>query len=190
MSRQPGSGQRPLRADARRNLQRLLVEAQRAFAEHGMDASLEDIARRAGVGIGTLYRHFPTRQELIEAAFIDGIDTLRARAEELHTASSPREAIHVWMQEFAEYASVSRGVVEAIKSGLDEPQSPLNSCCTTMRDAAGKLLARSQEIGAIRADLTISELFRIINGIAWAADRRSSPDANRLVRLVLEGIEP
>lgn len=95
------TGRRALRADARRNLDRLLRAARTAFAEHGADASLEGIARRAGVGIGTLYRHFPARQTLLEAVFGDGLDRLTARAVSLLGEPSAEAALRIWLRELA-----------------------------------------------------------------------------------------
>lgn len=186
----PAWAQRPLRADARRNLQRLLDEARAVFAERGTEASLEDIARRAGVGIGTLYRHFPSRQELVEAAFYDGIDALRVRAEELATAEPPHEALTTWMRECAAYASESRGVVESIKTGVIDEHSPLGSTCGRMRVAANDLLVRAQRAGTIRADLRVADLLRLVNGIAWVSEQTPGADATgRLLTFLTEGLD-
>ncbi|WP_026925635.1 TetR/AcrR family transcriptional regulator [Glycomyces arizonensis] len=181
-----------MRADARRNLQRLLAEARAVFAERGVEASLEDIARRAGVGIGTLYRHFPNRQALIEATFHDIVESLRVSAEQLHQSEStpPYEALMTWIRQFTAYASASRGAVESIQSGVLDGQSPLGESCTAMRASAAGLLARAQDSGAIRPDLDISDLFKLLNGIAWVAEQTPDADvAERLLSLITTGLD-
>ncbi|MCG5217061.1 TetR/AcrR family transcriptional regulator [Streptosporangium sp. KLBMP 9127] len=180
----------PPRADARRNRDLLLATAREAFAEQGIEASLRDVARRAGVGIGTLYRHFPTREALLEALLRDGFDRLRGTAEELLTSASPGEALQVWMRELARRSTTYRGLPESVMAALHDEESELHVSCEAMRAAGGRLLARAQEAGAVRADLTTVELLSLTAGIAWVSEQ--SPDgpgvADRLLSLVTTGL--
>jgi AcrR family transcriptional regulator len=186
--------ERPMRADARRNYERLLDAARTAFAEHGPNASLDDIAHRAGVGPGTLYRHFPTRFALQEAVVRDRLDTMRAKAEELLLSPSPGEALGEWLRLKLSYSAVDRGLgatVEAVM--LDRGTSIYSSpACTSMKAAAEALLIRAQESGDIRADIDSSSLLRLVNGISLAAERAPDPatQAEQLLAIMLDGLRP
>ena len=178
-----------MRADARRNHDRLLAEARAVFAEHGTDASLEDVARRAGVGIGTLYRHFPNRHALMSAVFEDAVNELLARARELRTAPDPCEALLTWLHEVVTHAATYRGLSKALMSA--SPASALSRCGTPMREAGTTLLTRAQKAGTVRADVQITDLLRLTHAIALAAEE--SPEdttlADRLLSLTLNGLK-
>src|SRR6266851_4575180 len=121
--------ERGMRADARRNYERLLSAAAAAFAEHGADdVSLEEIARRAGVGIGTLYRHFPTRQALLEAVYRDQVDLLSRRAEKLLGAESPGDALADWLRALVKFSSTKRSLTTALLATLGKDSDLLSSC--------------------------------------------------------------
>ncbi|MEU0664248.1 MULTISPECIES: TetR/AcrR family transcriptional regulator [Streptomyces] len=183
---------RPMRADARRNYERLLREARTAFAEHGTDASLEDIARRAGVGIGTLYRHFPNRHALMNAVFQDALHTLLERSRDLAGAEQPCTALVEWLRAIVTHAGEYRGLARALMSASHDASSALSQCSTPMRSAGERLLVRAQEAGAVRADVSIGDLMQLTNAIALAAEQ--SPDdpelADRLLTLTLRGLKP
>jgi AcrR family transcriptional regulator len=182
-----GAPRRPLRADARRNYERLLAAGEEAFTRDGPDASLEDIARRAGVGIGTLYRHFPTRIALLEAVYLDRIEALAARAEEL-AAGDPAEALTEWLRAFAEHNVRYRGLKGVLVAAMQDGDS-LSSVHTRLRETGGALLARAQQAGVVRPDLTISELFRLSHGIVVACEiGTGGPPVDRLLSLLLDGI--
>ncbi|WP_436758563.1 TetR/AcrR family transcriptional regulator [Streptosporangium sp. V21-05] len=172
-----------MRADARRNYEQLLAVAREAFAEHGTEASLRDVARRAGVGIGTLYRHFPTREALLEALMSSGFDALRVRAEGLLAAPSPHDALLTWLRELAAGSTTYRGLPESVMAALREEGSELHASCHAMRAAGGRLLARAQESGAVRADLTAAELLALVAGIAWVSEQ-SAGQAGLIDRLL------
>ncbi|MFE7774084.1 TetR/AcrR family transcriptional regulator [Streptomyces sp. NPDC057445] len=176
---------RPMRADARRNYERLLVEARAAFAEHGTDASLEDIARRAGVGIGTLYRHFPNRHALMNAVFQDALASLLERSRELASAEQPCGALVEWLRAIVTHAGEYRGVARALMS------ESLSQCSVPLRQAGARLLARAQEAGAVRVDVSIGDLMQLTNAIALAAEQDpSDPElADRLLTLTLRGLK-
>jgi AcrR family transcriptional regulator len=178
-----------VRADARRNYEILLSVAREAFAEHGTDASLREVARRAGVGIGTLYRHFPTREALLEAMFRSGFDDQRRRAEELLASASPREALLTWLSEFAVNSTVFRGLPESVMAALGDERSELHSSCQAMRAAAGRLLERAQRSGGARADVTVNDLLALTAGVAWASQHTSANEGTveRLLSLAMNG---
>ena len=182
---------RPMRADARRNYDRLLGEARMSFAEHGTDASLEDIARRAGVGIGTLYRHFPNRQALMNAVFQEALADLLTRSRELAEAEHPCRALVEWLGAIVTHAGEYRGVAQALMSASRDETSALAQCNVPLRQAGARLLVRAQEGGAVRADVSIDDLMQLTNAIALAAEQ--SPDdpglANRLLMLTLQGLK-
>jgi AcrR family transcriptional regulator len=180
---------RRLRADAARNRARILEAANEAFATRGPDASLEEIARRAGVGIGTLYRHFPTRDDLLAAVFQDRIDELQARAEELLAADDPGEALATWLHEQLVHACSCRGLAaEAMLAMLahrgDEPPA-----CEAMRDAGAALLARAQAAGVVRPGVDVDDLVRMMQAVSMAAEESDDPGtADRLFGFVLDGV--
>ncbi|MFU2339223.1 TetR/AcrR family transcriptional regulator [Streptomyces albidoflavus] len=184
--------QRPLRADARRNRERLLVQARRAFAAHGTDTSLEEIARRAGVGIGTLYRHFPHREALLSAVFADAVGELLERARVLLEAERPCAALVEWLRSLITHASEYQGLSGALMSASSGTGSELSRCSDPMRDAGAALLGRAQEAGVVRPDISIGDLLQLTNAIALAAE--ATPDepelADRLLSLTLRGIRP
>ncbi|KKD05072.1 TetR family transcriptional regulator [Streptomyces sp. WM6386] len=181
-----------MRADARRNYDRLLAEARAAFAAHGAEASLEDVARRAGVGIGTLYRHFPNRNALLSAVFEDAVNDLLARASELRRSPEPCAALVTWLREMITQASEYRGLARALMSVGHDDTSALARCSDPIREAGGALLARAQDAGAVRQDVAIGDLLQLTHAIALAAEETSSdPDlADRLLMLTLRGLKP
>ncbi|MER7932724.1 TetR/AcrR family transcriptional regulator [Streptomyces sp. NPDC094471] len=182
-----------MRADARRNHDRLLAEARAVFAEHGTDASLEDVARRAGVGIGTLYRHFPNRHALMSAVFEDAVNELLARAEELQSAPDPCRALLTWLHEVVTSTAAYRGLSRALMSVSSAgPASALARCGTPMREAGEALLTRAREAGTVRADVRIADLLQLTHAIALAVEE-SPGDADltdRLLALALNGLKP
>lgn len=179
----------PARSDARRNHQVLLDAAREAFAEHGTDASLRDVARRAGVGIGTLYRHFPAREALLEALLRDDFDRLAERAGAL-ADGDPREALLTWLRELAVGQRTIRGLPESVMEALRDEESQLHASCQAMRDAGGRLLARAQREGAVRGDLTANELLALVAGLVWASEYAPDSEArlDRLLRVAMEGV--
>ncbi|MEV5968895.1 helix-turn-helix domain-containing protein [Streptomyces sp. NPDC051921] len=179
-----------MRADARRNHERLLAEARAAFAAHGTDASLEDIARRAGVGIGTLYRHFPSREALLGAVFQEALAALLDRSAELAEAPDPCAALVAWLRTLIAHAGEYRGLSVALMSASQERSSALAECSEPLRAAGMRLLARAQDADRVRADVSIGDLMKLTNGIALAAERSpEDPDlADRLLDLTVRGL--
>lgn len=180
-----------MRADARRNHERLLAEARAAFAEHGTDAPLEEVARRAGLGIGTLYRHFPTRADLLNAVFQEALAALLHRSHELAEAAEPCRALVEWLRALIAHAGEYRGLAHALMSASYDRSSALASCSVPLRDAGEALLGRAQEAGQVRTDVSIGDLMQLTNAIALAAEQ--CPEdvelADRLLALTLRGLK-
>ncbi len=169
------------RADARLNREKLVAAAHQVVAERGTDASLRDIARRAGVGIGTFYRHFATREALLEALMQDRFDRLRARADELG-AAPPYQAVLTWLRELAGESATVRGLPDAVLAALRDQDSALHTSCDAMRSAGARLIERAQSAGVVRADLTPGDLLALAAGLAWASSYADDQQA-RLGRL-------
>jgi len=182
--------ERPARADARRNYDRLLTEAATAFAEHGTGAALEDIARRADVGIGTLYRHFPTREALLEAVLRGHFTELETRANELLASSAPMDALVTWLDAFIRGTAAYRGLADELIATLRDEDSALHASCQAMRTASFALLDRAQRAGAVRTDIDPDDVVAVLHGVAWASER--IPDGPQridgLLALVLDGL--
>ena len=181
----------PKRADARRNYERLLAAAMAAFAEHGADdVSLEEIARRAGVGIGTLYRHFPARQALLEAVYRDQVDGLDALAAKLLTAESPGAALAEWLRAFVAFGRTKRSLSSALVSTLGKDAEFLSACSMTLRTRTDELLRRAQLAGEARPGVQAGDILRLTHGLIMATDAApTDPDqADRLLALIIGGL--
>ncbi|GAA4229075.1 TetR/AcrR family transcriptional regulator [Actinomadura meridiana] len=183
-----------MRADARRNYERLITTARIAFMEHGTGASLDDIAKRAGVGSGTLYRHFPTRDALLHAVLHDRIEGLLAHADEL-LATEPFDAevaLDRWLRTYLSGAETPRGtstvIIEAMSGEWAE--TGLGNAATTICAALGRLLNRAQNAGAISTAIDPRDLLRITNAIGVAAERTTDPNAyaDRMLALLFDGL--
>jgi AcrR family transcriptional regulator len=179
---------KPMRADARRSYERLLAAAAEVFAEQGTSAALDDIAKRAGVGNATLYRHFPERRDLVQALLAGRYDELRTAAEGGLDAPDPLAALAGWLRSFIAHLTAYRGLAASVLDATRDPETELSASCRGMRDAAAKLLSRAQDTAAIRPDLTITELLCVTNGIAVAAEQQPQ-DTPRLLSLLIEGLQ-
>lgn len=179
--------EKPMRADARRNYERVVAAAQQAFTEQGPDAPLEDIARRAGVGIGTLYRHFPNREALIEAVYRSSIEHLSQRAHELLEEHTPAMAFEHWLREQVQWVMANRVLATTLKAGMDHNTPTFQLCRTAIVGAASTLLQAAQEAGAIRADIEPRDLLRFGHGIGVACE--TVPEAaERMITVTLDGL--
>lgn len=182
---------RPRRADARRNYEQLLEQARIAFAEFGVDASLDEIARRAGVASGTLYRHFPTRLDLIETVLAERIAELVDLGRGLLTAEDEFEALYTWLRAAVVHGLTYRGLSAAVmNSALDRGNALVSAWHAEMFDAGAALLARARQAGVVVADADDADVLRMIGAIAWAAqDTADSPAlADRLLALLMNGL--
>ncbi|MEH3055430.1 MAG: helix-turn-helix domain containing protein [Patulibacter minatonensis] len=184
---------KPLRADARRNRETVVRAARELFAEQGVDAPMDEVARRAGVGAGTLYRHFPDRGALVLAVVQDDWQVvLDAEVRALEGDGDPVDDLDRWLTALAFHQASMRGLVAAIvdcatKGCRDDPL--VRHCATTM-EAAARLLARAQATGRLRADLTAPEVLDLVNGVVLASDRHSDQlsQVRRLLPIVLAGL--
>ena len=187
----PGAFGRPMRADARRNYDRILAAASDAIAKHGAEASLEEIARRAGVGSATLHRHFPSRQALLEAVFHDRVEALCARARELAGAAEPGSALVGWLRAVGAYAAATRGLAASLLPGVRDGAPPDSDTCYAMlSDAGGELLHRAQVAGAVRPDVHITDLLTLVNAISLVTEQGTggTAEADRLLTFATDGI--
>ncbi|WP_250281332.1 MULTISPECIES: TetR/AcrR family transcriptional regulator [unclassified Frankia] len=187
----PYIAHRPKRADGRRNYDAILSAARKAFDAAGSDASLEEIASQAGVAIGTLYRHFPTRACLVEATTRDGLQALVARAEGMRADGvDPLHALTDWMANAIEHFSTFRGLVEILTQSMYDEGTPSHAVCMAMHRCGAELLRAAQDAGRVRADLTPEELFDLLGGAAWVREN-ALPDrdgSTRFLHLILAGI--
>src|SRR3954467_3044173 len=174
-----------MRADARRNRDKLLVAAVALFGEEGTDVSLEAVAKRAGVGIGTLYRHFPTREALLEAAYRNEVAQLSDAADELLAAHPPDEALALWMDRFVAYAGAKRGMGNALRAMVSS--SELFADARSMNVAAiDRLLAAGAAAGTIRTDVGAEDVLHAMGAI-WSLGGDGWDDhARRLLRPIMD----
>jgi len=156
---------RPKRADARRNYDKVIVAAREAFAERGASTSLEEIARRAEVGIGTLYRNFPNRQALLEAVYVGELEDLCQAADRLGDLE-PWDALVSWLHRFVGYMATKQALAQELLDYFDRDAPLFKSCRTMMYEAGEPLLERAQAAGAVRRDTDLSEIIQMVGGIA------------------------
>lgn len=171
-----------MRADAQQNYDHLLDVARVVVAEQGADASLRDVARRAGVVVGTLYRHFASREALLEALLRTSFDELSAQAAELQATGSAQDALIAWFRECVVFSRTFRGVTTMMVAAIEEPESALHASCVTMKAAGTQLLTRAQAEGTARDDVDGTDLFALISALAWLGDQ--PPTASRAEHLV------
>ena len=162
--------QLPLRADARRNRERILNAAARHFAAQGIDTSLEEIAKAAGVGSGTLYRHFPSRDLLLAALLRDSQEKLLAQAEAARKIDHPGTALQVWLKALQSHLRTFSGLPAPLLAAIKEQASPLATSCQDLLSITEELLVQAQEEGQAKASVAASTLFLGALASAWAAD--------------------
>jgi AcrR family transcriptional regulator len=185
----PEPGGRALRADAQRNRDRLLEVAARAFSAEGPEVTLESVAREAGVGIGTLYRHFPTREALVEAAYRNELARLCEAAGELLAAEPPARATRAWMDRFVDYMTTKRGMAEALRAVIASGGNPYATSRDQMVAALGQLLAAGAADGSLRADVDPSDVLAGLSGVSLVTgDPAQREQAGRLLDLLMDGL--
>ncbi|WP_112241437.1 TetR/AcrR family transcriptional regulator [Kribbella monticola] len=179
---------RPSRADAARNYDLLVMAARQAFEEHGTDTSLEEIARRAGVGIGTLYRRFPSRTALLEAVYVEEIQSVCDRAHGFADKLGPFDALAAWLQSFVDYSVSKKSLASELTVALGKDSEFFTACKMNVREAGDLLLDRAKEAGTVRPELELMDILRLVGGITMG--REMEPDqANRLLDIVLAGLK-
>lgn len=187
MTRETG---RPLRADAQRNRDKILATAVRVFTEEGLDAHFERIAREAGVGTGTLYRNFPTREALIEAAYRNEVARLCDAVPGLLAALEPAEALRVWTRRFIDYATAKFGMAEALRAVVAAGTNPYAESRELIQRALTSLMDAATAAGTIRSDISSTDMFAALAGIALtSAKPEQRGQAERLLDLTLDGLK-
>ena len=180
---------RPMRADARRNRERLIEVATEAFDRDGADASLEEIARQAGVGIGTLYRHFPSREALMEAIFRRNVDQLTDGAVQLLDTLPPDEALAEFMQQFVAYVASKKGLAAHLKTVISADSELFQYTHSKMNAAIRDLVDAAAASGQIRADVDGTDVLRALSGVCLANDSPGwQEQASRISRLLMDGL--
>ncbi|HEY2042247.1 MAG TPA: TetR/AcrR family transcriptional regulator [Jatrophihabitans sp.] len=179
---------RPKRADARRNYDLLIDAARKMFTAQSTEVPLEDIARNAGVGIGTLYRHFPSRQALLEGVYREEVEALCRSADELADLPAD-EALEIWLRRFVTYGQTKRALATELVNTLGRESELFTACHVAIYSVADPLLKRAQQDGVIRKDVELSDVLRLVGGIAVnTAGVDDGQMAQRLLRVVLDGL--
>jgi AcrR family transcriptional regulator len=182
----PQTPTRPKRADALRNYERLIAAAREAFADGGTGTSLEEIARRAGVGIGTLYRHFPSRQELLAAVYLEEVESLCRSADDL-AELPPWEALNAWLHRFVAYMATKQALAQELLAYFDRGSALFQGCRRAFFDAGEPLMLRAQEAGAVRRDTDFDEVIQMVAGITKIPS--ATPEQiERVLDMALDGL--
>ncbi|MEJ3405743.1 TetR/AcrR family transcriptional regulator [Rathayibacter sp. YIM 133350] len=180
---------RPLRSDARRNRQKLVEVARDAFARAGEPIALENIAREAGVGIGTLYRHFPTRESLIEEVYAAELDDVVRKADTVLAHASPEVALIAWMEHYAGFVAAKRGLAEPLRAGLNTGTIVTASTRQRITGAVEKILSAGRTAGVLRHDVRADDLTAMLLGVFLAtAAEGDSEQTMRLLQLVVDAV--
>jgi AcrR family transcriptional regulator len=178
----------PLRADARRNYEALLAAADELFTTHGPEASLDKIARHAGVGNATLYRHFPDRRDLLVAVCVGDVKALCKLGDELHADPDAGQALTRWLRAYIDHVSAKHGLAAAFATGRRDDSELVAACQAAVAAIGTSLLRRAQDGGAVRTDVTLPHVVTLVNAIAMATESASADEADRMLAIVLAGI--
>jgi len=188
--RSPSNGRKP-RADAQRNRQRILEVAEQAFTRSGADTSLDDIAKQAGVGPGTLYRHFPTREELLKAVYRNELENLAAAGEKFADTMPPLEALRAWLLLFVDAVAAKQIIAPALNTLIRDPKKVFEDSYARVHEANRGLVKRAVKSSDIRKDL---EPFDLLRALVGASNIANDPDwqqsARRLVDILIAGSRP
>jgi AcrR family transcriptional regulator len=177
---------RPKRADAQRNYDKLIAAAREAFSEDGASAALEDIARRAGVGIGTLYRNFPRRQDLLEAVYVGEFEAIAASAADFD-GLEPWEALSGWLHEFVRYAATKKEIAGQLLAYIDADADLFKRSRAAVTSTGDRLVGRAQDAGVVRKDVSFYEIGRLVAGISVI--HGSTPEEiGRILDVALDGL--
>jgi AcrR family transcriptional regulator len=186
--KQPATPRKP-RADAERNRLRLMDVAKQAFTESGGEITLDEIARRAGVGIGTLYRHFPTRDAMLQAVYRHEVEQLAEAAHTLLETMPPLDALRAWLRLFAEYLGTKRIIVPALNAAASDNSALFEYSSTQIRVASDRLIARAVENGDVHKDVRALDLLYALFGFSKSNDQDEwIPRAYRLIDILIAGL--
>ena len=186
-----GRPERPVRADARRNREKLVAVARAAFAAADDTVPLEGIAREAGVGIGTLYRHFPTREALVEAVYAAELDDVTGSAPALLEALSPEAALRAWMDRYAAFVAAKRGMVDTLRAGWASGRLATPVTRERITAAVAVILAGGARTGAFRQDVGADDVTAMVLGVFLSTSASSTPEqTGRLLDLVVDALRP
>ena len=178
-----------LRADAQRNRERLLEVAARVFSQAGPDVTLEAIAKEAGVGIGTLYRHFPTREALVDAAYRNELARLCDSVDDLLEQLPPDKALRAWMDHFVDYMTTKRGMGDALRALIASGGDPFSQSKVRLTGAVATLLTAGAAAGVLRSDVQPDDVLLSLSGVSLAtADPAQREQAGRLLDLLMDGL--
>lgn len=180
------AARRPMRADARRNYEKLLAVARDAFAEDNA-VTLEEIARRAQVGIGTLYRHFPSRPALLEGIYVDQVEGLASTARELGATLPPWEALVEWLHRYTGYVGTKRALAEELNNSIGQVTEVFRSCRELLFGEGAPLLTRAQDAGLVRKDVSFDDVVRLVSGITMMTFPEPG-QMERVVDIALDGL--
>jgi AcrR family transcriptional regulator len=179
---------RRTRSDALQNRERLLEVAAQAFAEQGLDTSPAAIAKQAGVGVGTLYRHFPTREVLVDAAYRRQLTQVCEKANDLLTQYPAAEATRMWMNHFIHYATAKSGMSEALNAVIASGIDPYSDSRALLTDAVATLLAAGARDGSLRTDVHPDDVLLLMGGIAYSVQHGTKEQARALVDLFMDAL--
>ena len=185
----PGTD-RPKRLDARRNYDQILIIANEAIEHFGADASLRDIARKAGIGLGTLYRHFPSREALLGTLMRERLNAFSNIVRAARSFDNAGEALETCIREYLAGVMVYKGIASSFMEAFKDKTSALHASCATAQEELDVLLKRAQASNQVRPDVTIKDLFALVNGLAWVFDMgtNSSEQRETLVEVVIDGL--
>ncbi|MFE6165686.1 TetR/AcrR family transcriptional regulator [Streptomyces sp. NPDC056486] len=179
---------RRTRSDALQNRERLLEVAAQAFAEQGLDTAPAAIAKQAGVGVGTLYRHFPTREVLIDAAYRRQLTDVCEKVDDLLASHPAAEATRMWMEHFIRYATAKSGMSEALNAVIASGIDPYSDSRTLLTDAVATLLAAGARDGSLRTDVAPDNVLLLMGGIAYSAQHGTEEQARPLIDLFMDAL--
>ncbi|MFC9648789.1 TetR/AcrR family transcriptional regulator [Streptomyces sp. NPDC059892] len=187
----PDGAERPVRADARRNREKLLTVARAAFAAADDTVALESVAREAGVGIGTLYRHFPTREALVEAVYAAELDAVATSAPGLLDELPPEAALRAWMDRYAGFVATKRGMIDTLRTGWASGRIATPTTRERVTAAIGTILAEGARTGSLRADVDPEDVTTMLLGVFLSTAAGDTPErTGRLLDLVVDALRP
>ncbi len=187
VTEQLAEGERPMRADARRNYQRLLEAGREVLTERGSEASMEEIARRADVGVGTLYRHFPRRIDLVEAVYREDVDGLVELARIVNERDDPWQGLVDWLIGFVKYGQSKRVFLTELHEAFEKNPDLVLSLREKIAAAVSTVLVRAQQAGVARTDIDHADLMQLVGGMCMARNATFAQN-ERLLQLVLDGV--